>query len=331
MRLHPPVRMRAAIPMIATAGFCLLVAATAHASATVADADPPGVMLAPLTVEGSLPEHLRRGLQLRLRESLEGGAFALVDAGTAHVHIVRAHVIAHGTDLDLAIELVAHDGAKIIARVEDQCDMCGAAEAAELMASLGAALSRRVELALHEPPTLTVLSDPPGSTVILDGTAIGTTPLELHTTAGHHALRVARPGFVDQIRNLELVDGVRESVVVTLRRDVAAKRRPVRWALGLAMLGAGGASTIGGAALMGIDGRPIRRKCTGANVDADGTCRLTHSTMLPGAVIGTLGVGLLASGIALVVIEHRRKVHPGVRALLEWTPAWARAHALAGR
>jgi hypothetical protein len=48
-------------------------------------------------------------------------------------------------------------------------------------------------------------------------------------------------------------------------------------------------------------------------------------------VIGTIGVGLLATGIALVVIESRRPVAPGLRAFLEHTPAWSRARALARR
>jgi hypothetical protein len=61
-----------------------------------------------------------------------------------------------------------------------------------------------------------------------------------------------------------------------------------------------------GAALIGIHGRPIRSKCTGGNVDADGTCRWNHSTMTPGVVLGTIGVGLLATGVSLLVIEKRR-------------------------
>ncbi|MBC8070599.1 MAG: hypothetical protein IAG13_19865 [Deltaproteobacteria bacterium] len=80
-----------------------------------------------------------------------------------------------------------------------------------------------------------------------------------------------------------------------------------------------------------MNGRPIARKCSGGNVDRDGTCRWTHSTTVPGAVIGTIGVGLLATGIALVVIESRRPVRPALRAFLEHTPAWSRARALAWR
>lgn len=84
------------------------------------------------------------------------------------------------------------------------------------------------------------------------------------------------------------------------------QRRPVRWALGWSAVAAGIVGSASGAALLALDGRPIQRKCSGGNVDHDGTCRFAHSTLVPGAVITTLGVGLVATGIALVVVEKRR-------------------------
>jgi hypothetical protein len=288
-----------------------------------------GVRVAPLTVEGELPDHLRAALATGLRSALEQSSLDVVDDDADRT--VRASVTTRGPDLDLAVELVESRTDKVVARVESRCDMCGTAEATEMIASLGTALSRRVELQTQAPPTLEVVSDPPGATVMLDGVAIGTTPLALPASTGRHELRIVRRGFVEQTRAIELVDGVTESLAITLSPVVGSPRRPIRWALGWAGVGVGTAATIGGAALIGINGRPIRNKCTGANVDGDGTCRWNHSTMIPGVVLGTIGIGLLATGVSLIVIEKRRSVAPGLRALLERTPAFARARALARR
>ena len=109
-------------------------------------------------------------------------------------------------------------------------------------------------------------------------------------------------------------------------------RRPVRWAIGWAALAGGIAASTTGVALLAIHGKPIHRKCTGGNVDADGTCRFVHSTLAPGAVVTTLGVGLVSTGIALLVIESKRAPRaPRLRALLEHTPAWQRARLLVRR
>lgn len=109
-------------------------------------------------------------------------------------------------------------------------------------------------------------------------------------------------------------------------------RRPVRWAIGWAGLAGGIVASTTGVALLAIHGKPIHRKCTGGNVDADGTCRFVHSTLVPGAVVTTLGVGLLSTGIALLVIESKRAPRaPRLRALLEHTPAWQRARLLVQR
>jgi len=119
--------------------------------------------------------------------------------------------------------------------------------------------------------------------------------------------------------------------VVSLRTDLPAPprpmvpesanpRRPVRWGLGWTALSTGAVGTLAGVTLLALHGQPIQRKCTGANVDADGTCRFVHSTLVPGAVLGAIGVGLLATGIALVVIERRRTPRPVTQARLAVGP-----------
>jgi len=76
--------------------------------------------------------------------------------------------------------------------------MCGAVEATELIASLGTAFSRRVELQIQTPPTLRVVSDPPAATVMLDGTEIGVTPIDIPASMSLLVIekrRTMRPGL----------------------------------------------------------------------------------------------------------------------------------------
>lgn len=323
--------LRATIPLTAAVGLLALFASASAGATSISSDAEVRVRVESLAVHGALPDHLRDALRAGLRDALTRASLDVVD--DADARIVRADVAVNGTDLDLAVELVDPRSSKVLARVEGQCDMCGAAEATELIASLGTALSRRVQLQTQAPPQLRVVSDPPGATVMLDGTEIGVTPIEIPASSGAHALRISHRGHIDQTRTIDLVDGVTESVAVTLvaAKTTGPERRPVRWALGWAAGGTGALGTIVGTALIGINGRPIRSKCTGSNVDADGTCRWNHSTMVPGVVIGTLGVGLLATGVSLLIIEKRRTIRPGLRALLERTPAFARARALARR
>lgn len=256
-----------------------LVLAWPVAQTTTAGSDRR-VVIAPLTVDGSLAAPLRQTLDERLRDGLDAGVFEVVDSGTART--VRTEIVARDRDLDFSLSLVDRDGTTVVARVEEHCDMCGTVEAGDAIASLGMALSRRAELAMQA--TTTAPPPPP----------------------------VAPP--------------------VDAAPKVEAHRRPVRWAIGWAALAGGLAASTTGVALLAIHGKPIDRKCTGGNVDADGTCRFMHSTLVPGAVVTTLGVGLLSTGIALLVIESKRAPRaPRLRALLEHTPAWQRARLLVQR
>ncbi|HET6583064.1 MAG TPA: PEGA domain-containing protein [Nannocystaceae bacterium] len=274
----------------------------------VATTAAPRVFVGPLAIEGALPKPVQQELEERLREGLAKPGLDLVDDAASATHVVRATVEVADRDLRFRIELREKDG-DVVAHVEDLCELCGRTEAADTLTSLGLSLRRRVEIALRPPPVVAVVSEPPGAFVQLDGEPFGTTPIELPVAAGKHTLRVTKAGFIAQTRTIDVVSGVRESLHVALQTipgEAAPQRRPVRWAIGWAALSAGAVGTLSGVTLLAIDGRPIRSKCKGSGVDADGTCRFVHSTLVSGAVLGALGVGLLATGIALVVIEKRR-------------------------
>jgi hypothetical protein len=74
---------------------------------------------------------------------------------------------------------------------------------------------------------ITVNSTPPGATVFLDGTSRGVTPLALaDVTAGSHEVRLAREGFLEHRRNLEVKAGASETVDVALTAAPAPAAQP---------------------------------------------------------------------------------------------------------
>jgi hypothetical protein len=325
-----PLRMRAAVAVsLRRASALALVAAlatggrVAHAAPTsapvgVATSAVPRVFVQELVVDGQLAKPVRNELALRLTEGLvKPGVELVADEATA-THVVRATVKVVERDLEIRIELREREGNTLVAHVEDRCDLCGRTEAAETMTSMGLSLHRRVEIALRPAPVLSVTTDPPGALVLVDGEPFGTTPVELPVAAGKHALRITKAGYIAQTRAVDLVGGVRESLTLELQAapESVATRRPVREAIGWSALGVGIVGTVAGATLIAIHGRPIQNKCHGAAVDADGTCRYVHSTRVPGAIVGAIGVGLLATGIALVVIERRRPAKTSTQARL---------------
>lgn len=65
---------------------------------------------------------------------------------------------------------------------------------------------------------LHVQSEPTGATVILDGTVRGITPVELRVVRpGLHQLRTSRPGFVPDLRTVQLASGEAAAALVKLR------------------------------------------------------------------------------------------------------------------
>jgi hypothetical protein len=282
----------------------------------------PRVFITPLVVDGDLAQPARDELADSLAESLAQPGLELVAREELATHILRGAVGIVDRDFEIRIELRDRETDTVVAGVVELCELCGRTEAAETMTSLGLSLRRRVELALRPQPVVSVQSDPPGALVLLDGEPFGTTPVELPVRAGRHSLRITKAGFIAQTRSLDLVNGVRESLTVELQTipESPQARRPVRAAVGWAAIGIGNVGTVTGVTLLALHGRPIRSKCHGSAVDGDGTCRYLHSTLVSGAIVGALGLSLLATGIALVVIERRRTPKPSTQARLGLGP-----------
>lgn len=204
------------------------------------------------------------------------------------------------------------------------CDLCGLTEVRRQVRDVASAMRREVEATLVLPPSLFVGSSPRGASVYLDNERVGLTPVELQPVAGAHRIRIEHPDYVSEKVDVDLVDGVRREVNISLRR----RPRPVgpiddgpptegattMLALGASAIGIGVGAIAGGAALILIHGDPIERDCVGSNVDALGRCRFLHDTRAGGFALTGIGAALVGGGVVVTVLGARRRKAARVKA-----------------
>jgi hypothetical protein len=281
----------------------------------------------PLAVDGEVSDVDEQALADELVEGLRRGAFGVVPpadvaaadasattcanadcvkkiaAATGATHVVRARVVLEDRDYTVSVELYDGKSGAVVASSSDNCEICGIAEAGNLMASAAATLRTKLDALAQGPATLVVASAPAGAEVRIDGELVGTTPFEAPVLAGKHVLRVSMEGFITVEREVTFVEGVRESLSFEL--DKVPSRLPARpW--GWAALGLGIASLGTSAVFFTFDvtNRPFKvgGNCEGDNVDDDGDCAelwdpdaITYSTAIVGATLTTLGIAILLS------------------------------------
>lgn len=295
-----------------------------------AAATPSGGAVAailPLAIDGEVSDVDQQALTGELVEGLRRGAFAVVDpaevaaadpgastcanaecvkaiaSATGATHVVRARVEFDDRDYTVSVDLYDGGSGAVVASSSDNCEICGIAEAGNLMASAAATLRTKLDALAQGPATLSVSSAPVGAEVRIDGELVGTTPFEAPVIAGKHVLRVSMEGFITIEREVTFVEGVRETLAFEL--DKVPSRLPARpW--GWASLGLGLASLGTSVAFLVLDARDVPfkvgGKCSGSNVDADGDCAelwdpdvITYSTAIAGATLTTLGIAILLS------------------------------------
>ena len=82
--------------------------------------------------------------------------------------------------------------------------------------------AREAQALRERASTLTVTTNPPGATLVVDGkTAAGTTPLSLELRAGTHAVAVRHDGYAAASRSVEARFG--RAVIVTLDLERGSK------------------------------------------------------------------------------------------------------------
>jgi hypothetical protein len=166
---------------------------------------------------------------------------------------------------------------------------------------------------------LKVLTEPPDVEVYVDDKLLGRAPLERAVWAGHHALRLRKPGYEELSRPLELGDGqsvsVRESLAVREEepapspsrtppvavqlRGARAKRPLWRVITGSALAGSGLLLTAIGLQGLAVDGACVGtlvRPAPGAPCPASSMAQVYDSAATARPIFG---VGLIGIGVGI--------------------------------
>lgn len=312
----------------------------ANAAATLVPAAAPGdgaatVAVLPLQVEGELSPADRDSLTKELVSGLERGAFGVVGpaavlsaspkadgcakskclaaaaSDTGATHVLRARVTVVDRDYSVAVELYDGRTGESLAKTDESCEICGITDAGNLMETAAATLRTKLDALAKGPSTLSIVSEPEGAEVRLDGEIIGVTPMERPVVPGKAVVRVSKEGFIGIEREVELVEGVAESLTFELEKVPSRlPSRPWGWvSLGL------GVAALGAAATFAVFGATEREYKVGGdtenncyeNEDENGNCKFVWNTEWHALGLGIAGGALTTLGIAVLLNSRAGK------------------------
>ena len=295
-----------------------------------AKAGAPKAAIVPLSVEGELSDADRATLTDALVGGLERGDFGIVrpdavqaadakaadceDAkcfqqiasATGATHVVRARVVVEDRDFDVFIELYDGRTGTSLAKTAEGCEICGIADAGNLVDSGAATLRTKLDALAKGPSTLTVVSTPPGAEVRIDGDIVGVTPLERPVVPGKRVLRITKEGFIAVEREVTFVEGVSEQLKFELEK-VPSRLPPRPWGWVSLGVGLGG---IGAAVAFAVLGGTNQNYRLGGACDEDdrsefdpetGQCQRIWNTEWHAVGLGLAGGALTTLGIAILL------------------------------
>lgn len=298
------------------------------------------VAVLPLQVEGELSDADKQSLTVELVDGLRRGSFAVVEpeavlaasskadgcnkpkclssvAGdTGATHVLRARVIVVDRDYSVEVELFAGGSGDSLAKTDEACEICGIVDAGNLMASAAATLRTKLDALAKGPSSLSITSEPSGAEVLLDGEIIGVTPLERPVVPGKAVVRVSKEGFIGIEREVDLVEGVAETLSFELEKVPSRlPSRPWGWvSLGAGVAALAGATTF---AVLGASERPYKlggkcakppgQKANGPLEDAEGNCQFIWNTEWHALGLGLAGGALVTLGVAVLLNSRARK------------------------
>jgi len=309
-------------------------------AAPASDSDRKAALL-PLQVEGDLNagwrdrivEDLSRGMVQAgvevvgpeavleasggIKDCNNAKCYAFLSSSVGARFLLRSRISVDERNYSVSIDIIDGNDGSIAASSSESCQLCGLSEVGDLVTKQAAALRQKVDMLALEPAVVAITSDPSGATIYIDGTKVGTTPMEQALSPGGHRAEARKDGFVTQTRELKTVQGVREALSFELLPEGAedegkAKGGGKRWKVpvGWALLGVGVAGTAAGVTFLVIDENPYQARCSGPDVDAMGNCRQRYNTLVHGAVLTATGGALLVTGMALLIrdrVERGRK------------------------
>lgn len=191
-------------------------------------------------------------------------------------------------------KLLDVDVGQISVQASQSCPDCNLRRAITQISDVTAELFRQASS--RPRGTLEIESDPPGALVQVNGRTMGTTPYQRDTFVGPHEVLVSKTGHSPYTATAQIVDGSTVKLQAVLPVHVTPPspypriRRIAKWSL----LGVGLASTLIGAAMLGVGGsRPL---CADVLPGTMTPC-LTSNFKPAGITFLVLGLGsLTASG-----------------------------------
>ncbi len=228
--------------------------------------------------------------------------------------LVRAKIVVQDRNYDVGIDIIDGRDGSLAASSSEACQLCGLAEVGELVTKQAAVLRQKVDVLALEPAVVAITSEPSGAVIWIDGERIGATPLEHQLGPGKHRAEARKDGYVEQVRTLKVVQGVRERVsfellpaAAPLEDEPAARPKDWKAPTGWALLGVGVGGLAAGVTFLAIDENPYRSRCAGPDVDAMGNCRQRYNTLAHGIALSVTGGALLVTGAALLIVDRARR------------------------
>lgn len=227
-------------------------------------------------------------------------------------YLVRTEITVQDRNYSLSIDIIDGTNGSLAANTRESCQLCGLTEVSDLVATQAAALRQKVDMLALEPAVLSVVSEPAGALIFIDGREIGQTPLETELDPGAHEAQARHTGYLPQSRTIDAVKGVRETIRFELLPAPTAPVAPKKsrtWKVptGWALLGIGVGGLAAGVTFLVLDERPYRARCSGADIDASGDCRQRYGTLTHGVAFAAAGGALLVTGAALLVAARLQR------------------------
>jgi len=284
------------------------------------------VALLPVDFRGDLPDTRKADLVAEIRNGLgsrglvvlgpdrvrsEGGVSSCEDdacvkkvAKALEVqYVVRSTIAFEDKNYELTLE-VFDANATSKGRSVESCELCGAAEANELLAEQALRLQQKLALVPQEPAHVRFQGSPDGAVIIVDGVSMGRAPLKLDLDPGTHRVEVAQSGYLSQVTEVTTVAGLTEQIDFTLEVDKTAavgntELRASRMRLaGGTLLGVAAVFGITAATFIAIDGQQYTADCD--DRDMGGDCPQRYNTLSHGIAFAVLGGASLVSGAVLL-------------------------------
>ena len=222
-------------------------------------------------------------------------------AGKLACRYVVGGSVAGDDDRTYDIELWLADGysGRVVATVQQRCELCGLQAVGEKMDLAASALAAKLDAAATAPGRLVVQTDPPGAVIFVDGDAVGAAPREIELSAGRHEIAAEAPGHIRGARTVTSVAGVQERLQLRL---IPQATRSVRRVVGWVSVAAGVASLAAGIALFAING-----ETRGCPDFPGGACAEERHTIAPASALTALGVVAMAGGGYLIWSANKKE------------------------